>query len=351
MSLKELGIIHKQIEPILVVYNNFRGDIKDIPSRIEEFREDSTIFPSNPVIVVIDYGVYSEGGSDMDICLPTDKNFNKEGFSLKKLEEVEVLSMYHNGSYNTLSETSQILFNYFSEHAVLGTTKIRLVIQESDKKNSNKNRIEIQGILHLWDSRLEKNLNRVLDDKEKSNSIMKHREMFSIETSKEEKTLWIKSVIAKLDKETDNYQKYDILSSCAHKFSQKRIDKLRDIYEKTENVDAVIEEMHKDYLWYENPTREGGVIYTTKIPVNLEGYKNAKTLEEKKRNYCHCSLVRDYWDEGISPTFCNCSAGWYRQIWEGIFKKPVRIEILKTLLRGDETCEFAIHIPLDDKNS
>lgn len=187
MSLKELGIIHKQIEPILVVYNNFRGDIKDIPSRIEEFREDSTIFPSNPVIVVIDYGVYSEGGSDMDICLPIDKNFNKEGFSLKKLEEVEVLSMYHNGSYNTLNETSQILFNYFSEHAVLGTTKIRLVIQESDKKNSNKNRIEIQGILHLWDSRLEKNLNRVLDDKEKSNSIMKHREMFSIETSKEEK--------------------------------------------------------------------------------------------------------------------------------------------------------------------
>jgi len=346
-----MGIIHKKIKPVFVAYTNFRGKIKDIHSKINKFRENFITSPRTTNIAVIDYGVYSEGGSDIDICIPVDKDFNQEGLKIKTIEEVEVLSIVHKGSINLLNETSQKLFTYFSEHSVLGTTKIRLVYQQFENPESDENRIELQGILHLWDSRLQKNLNRVLDDKEKSNSIMKYREMFSIETSKAKKSLWIKGVIEELDKETDNYQKYDILSSCAHEFSQKRIDNLRDIYEKTESVDAVIEEMHKDYLWYENPMRQGGVIYTTKIPVNLDGYKNAKTLEEKKHNYCHCSLVRDYWDEGISPTFCNCSAGWYRQIWEGILKKPVRIEILKTLLRGDETCEFAIHIPLDDKNS
>ena len=349
MSLKELGIVHKQIEPILVVYTNFRGEIKDIPSRIEIFREKFTFFPPRPIIAVIDYGVYSEGGSDIDICIPIDKNFNKEGFKVKTLEDVEVLSIVHNGFYNKLSETSQKLFNYFSEHAVLGTTKIRLVIQEFDRRESDKNQIEIQGILHQWDNRLQKNLERVLKDKEKSKNIMKHKELFNIETSQDEKAQWIKCVLKELDKVANNYQKFDILSSCAHEFSQKRIDKLRDIYLESGDIDAVLEEMHNDFLWYENPTRRGRVIYTTKIPYNLEGYKNAKTQEDKKLNYCHCSLIRDYWNEGISPTFCNCSAGWYRQIWEGIIKKPVRIEILKSLLKGDEICEFAIHLPLDDK--
>lgn len=350
MSLKELGIIHKQIEPIFVAYYNFRGELKDVPSKIEEFRESFIIFPPNPIIVVIDYGVYSEGGSDIDLCLPIDKNFNEEGFNVKTLENVEVLSISHQGSYNMLSETSQKLFNYFSEHAVLGTTKIRLVFQEIGKTDSENNRVEIQGIIHLWDNKLQKNLDKVLDDKEKSKNIMKYKELFYVETSREEKNQWVKSVLKELDIVADNYQKYEILSNCAHEFSQKRIDKLRDIYLVSGSIDAVVEEMQKDYLWYENPTRRGSVIYTTKIPYNLEGYKNAKTQDEKKRNYCHCSLVREYLDEGISTTFCNCSAGWYRQIWEGILKKPVRIEILKTLLNGDESCEFAIHIPLDDKD-
>ena len=193
--------------------------------------------------------------------------------------------------------------------------------------------------------RLQKSLDRVLDDKEKSKNIIKNKELFSLETSKDNKTQWVKGVLKELDKVANNYQKYDILSSCAHEFSQKRIDKLRKIYIESGDIDAVLEEMHNDYLWYENPTRRGKVIYITKIPYNLEGYKKAKTQVDKKRSYCHCPLVRDYWNEGISSTFCNCSAGWYRQIWEGILKKPVRIEILKTLLKGDENCEFAIHLP------
>ena len=349
MSLKESGIVHKQIEPTFVVYTNFRGEINDIPSQIENFREEITLFSPKFIIVVIDYGVYSEGGSDIDICIPIDKNVDNLNTNVKTLEKVEVLSIMHKGYYNKLSDTSQKLFNYFNEHSILGTTKIRLIIQDFYKKTTDKNKIEIQGILHQWEIRLRKNLDRVLNDKEKSKNIMKNEELFRLESSKDEKTQWIKDVLNELDKVANNHQKYEILSHCAHEFSQKRIDKLREIYVKTGDIDTVLEKIHNDYLWYENPTRKGSVIYTTKIPYNLEGYKKAKTLDEKKRKYCHCPLVRDHWDEGISPTFCNCSTGWYRQIWEGVLKTPVRIEILKTLLKGDETCEFAIHLPLDEK--
>jgi predicted hydrocarbon binding protein len=48
------------------------------------------------------------------------------------------------------------------------------------------------------------------------------------------------------------------------------------------------------------------------------------------------------------PTaFCYCGAGWYRQQWEGAIGRPVTIEIVKSVLKGDEVCQFAIQLPED----
>lgn len=71
----------------------------------------------------------------------------------------------------------------------------------------------------------------------------------------------------------------------------------------------------------------------------------------KRKHCCHCPLVRNHLGEGISPTFCYCGSGWYRQQWEGILGKPVKVEILKSLLKGDDICQFAIHLPLDSAKS
>jgi len=47
----------------------------------------------------------------------------------------------------------------------------------------------------------------------------------------------------------------------------------------------------------------------------------------------------------MPPTFCYCGAGWYRQQWEGAVGKPVQIEIVDSLLKGDDRCTFAIRLP------
>ena len=83
----------------------------------------------------------------------------------------------------------------------------------------------------------------------------------------------------------------------------------------------------------------------TKIPVNQEGYKEATDVEEKKKYYCHCPLAGQFMDQ-MPETFCCCSTGWYRQLWEGIIRQPVQIDIVKTLTMGDDDCRFAIHLPL-----
>jgi predicted hydrocarbon binding protein len=48
----------------------------------------------------------------------------------------------------------------------------------------------------------------------------------------------------------------------------------------------------------------------------------------------------------MSRTYCYCGAGWYQQLWDGIMGQPVRVEVLKSILQGDDRCSFAIHLPL-----
>jgi hypothetical protein len=108
-------------------------------------------------------------------------------------------------------------------------------------------------------------------------------------------------------------------------------------------VDAVIEFMERDPGWGEKPLREGRVIYSTKKLRDPQ----AQTEAEKRRAYCFCPIVRDRLDQGMSTTFCYCGSGWFRRQWEGALGRPVRIEIAQSIVKGDDVCQFAIHLPDD----
>ncbi|MFX1377518.1 MAG: hypothetical protein ACFFA4_00340 [Promethearchaeota archaeon] len=348
MSLQELGISHKKIKKKYVEYFNFRGEIKDIPSKIEELYQKYNNLAGKSVIAVIDFGVYSEGGKDIDLCFNLSDHKRLNDLEIKYLNESEVLSITHYGTINTVNETLQVIRSYLQDHLVSGTSTLRLVFHKYNNVNLEENQIEIQYQLHKWDNRLEKSIDKVLGKKTR-NEIMKDREiLFAVNSSAEQRLQWLKDTLIRIDNIADDYKKYEIISRCAHDFSQKRINYMKSIYQKKRDIDDVIEEMNKDYTWYEKLKREGNIIYVSKIPVNPEEYEKAENIEEKKKNYCHCRFINNNLDKGISPTFCYCGTGWYRQQWEGILEKPVRIEILKSLLKGDDFCQVAIHLPLDD---
>ena len=68
---------------------------------------------------------------------------------------------------------------------------------------------------------------------------------------------------------------------------------------------------------------------------------------EKRKLYCHCPRVRDMVDEDprLPKTYCYCGAGFYQGIWETILDQPVKVEVLKSVMVGDEVCQIAIHLP------
>jgi len=354
MALKVSGITKKKTKEMLIASIRFRVNygIKDIHanirSKFEKLFEKCKEYICGPPITLYDYGVYSDG-IEIEACFPITKPIETGEVKSRTLESVEVLSLIHNGSYEKMRESYGKLYSYFREHGVVATSFGREIALKFNPDDQEENVTELQAVLHKWDERFAKNIHRVLGSDMRKEIIQGSDMLFTLESTVDERAKWIKAAMERLNELADEEQKYEILSCCAHDFSHGRIANLRAIYERSGNVDEVIKVMHKDPAWYEKPRREGNIIYVRKSPFDSENYKKATDKDEKRKHYCHCSMVRNQLNEGISTTFCYCGSGWYRQQWEGILGKPVRVEILKSLLKGDVTCEFAIHLPLSIK--
>jgi len=100
----------------------------------------------------------------------------------------------------------------------------------------------------------------------------------------------------------------------------------------------------------EGGVREGNVIIEAKIPHQAVKFLSATDPAEKAYHYCHCPWAKESLKDGpssVSPTFCNCSAGFHKKPYEVIFGQKLRAEVLETVLAGDPWCKFAIHLPDD----
>lgn len=348
MPNKIQDIKHKKIEDILVAYVETRGTFEDTAQewvpKFQALRQSCEGLICGSATALYDYGVYTKG-VHVDLCYPITEAVESGDVKSKTLEGVKVLSLTHYGPYEKMGETYKRLYGYMREHEVVPTAYGREVYLEYHADEPAKNVTELQAVLHNWEARLARNVERVLGTKARD-AIMKDNELlYTIESTAQDKAKWLKAAMDRLDGMADEDQKFEILSCCAHEFSDKRIAKLRAVYEETGDINEMLKFMHEDPDWYEKPVKKGNVIYVRKVPYDVKSYEKAKTETEKRKSYCHCMLVRRHLEEGISPTFCYCGTGWYRQYWEGVLGKPVKIEVLKSLLKGDDHCELAIHLP------
>ena len=58
---------------------------------------------------------------------------------------------------------------------------------------------------------------------------------------------------------------------------------------------------------------------------------------------CLCELVSKG-PERLPHTYCECSKGWLLQMFETAAQKPVKVEIIQTIKRGGNSCDFVIHL-------
>lgn len=96
--------------------------------------------------------------------------------------------------------------------------------------------------------------------------------------------------------------------------------KPKKIYKKSEILDEFLDKFGRVY---ENLHREGDkvcIIYPK----------------------CYCPNVNKIPQGKLSATYCNCSRGWVKTLFEGALGRQVEVIMEKTIINGDEQCKFRI---------
>jgi len=266
---------------------------------------------------------------------------------------MEVLALVHQNAPEKLRETYRALYTYTNKRAIISDEFGREVY--TDASNPGGPGTEAQYIIHDWNAKLAGGLERVLG-RGMRDVVMQGSETLSIASRTEDRFLWVKGMLERLDGLADEHQRYDILSGCAHVFPPGQVAKLKAVFDAAyartrdglQAVDAVLDFMEADPGWSETrPTREGHTIYAAKGPRDPQAYAESQTDLERRRAYCFCPLLRNNLDQGMPTAFCYCGSGWYRRQFEGTIGKPVSIDIVSSVLRGDDAYRFAIYLPLE----
>jgi effector-binding domain-containing protein len=353
MSLREMGIEHKRIVETLVATRRLVLKARsELPAILHDIRQ--RIPPAHiagPPLCVFQFVTSVKDGFDVEVGYPVSQAVEADGIETRMLPAVEVLTLLHQSPMEKLQDSYRQLYGSAARHGLISDEFCREVYWDLDDPENS--RIEVQFVLHDWQGLLRENLDRVLGERERQ-EMMQGGDELTVESTVDERFQWVKKVMERMDRLADE-TKYDVVSSCAHVFPQGQVDKLKAVYEdardKTDDpleaIDAVIEFMDTDPGWGERPLREGCVLYSSKAPRDPQAYAGAKDERERREAYCFCPLVRSHLDEGMPITFCYCGAGWYRRQWEGAIGKAVRIEIVQSILKGDDVCRFAIHLPAD----
>jgi hypothetical protein len=203
--------------------------------------------------------------------------------------------------------------------------------------------------------------------------VMAGSEGLSEESDRDQVIAWTQQAVGRLEALVDGSLAKEVMLGCACQYAVEDLQAAREAYADSGDVDRVhrmlqaqFESFLVDTLGLDDKTvgevvsrgwglagvRDGHRIVATKIPKSgyLAAYLRETDQERKRQAYCHCPRVRDALQRGVTipATYCYCGAGYYKGIWETILGQPVRVEVLESVLKGDDVCTIAIHLPKEE---
>ncbi|MBT3754747.1 MAG: hypothetical protein HOD64_07885 [Candidatus Cloacimonetes bacterium] len=186
--------------------------------------------------------------------------------------------------------------------------------------------------------------------------------------SHQENIEWSEKLMILLNSELKEDEIVDVMSGCACLAPKDYLKILRDEYQTTNDIKFVhqllqqyFEKTIKTYkdlndkqLKYiiDNDMGmagklEGNTITAVKIPKEFHKYFQTEDPVEKRYHYCHCPRIRESLKSNNKPVdknYCYCGAGFYRDIWEFILQRSVKVRIVESLLQGNEHCKIKIYL-------
>lgn len=132
---------------------------------------------------------------------------------------------------------------------------------------------------------------------------------------------WIAVLMEGLDKNVDEKTLAPVLEQCGRQCqSQSFIKKARRLYAQSKSTEEFLEKLEKIY---KHLHREGTRVYLV--------YPR-----------CYCTQVNKIPKGRLSGTYCNCSRGWAKALFEGALGREVEVIKEKSIIGGDPECRLRI---------
>jgi len=131
---------------------------------------------------------------------------------------------------------------------------------------------------------------------------------------------WLKTLMESLDVNIDEETRAAVLENCGRAcIPRSFVERATACKKDAEDLDQFLDELAKKWSHLRKDGDEVYVVY------------------EK----CYCPLLKDYRGT-ISPTFCNCSRGWIKELFESALERPVEVELMQAIRQGDDVCRFRV---------
>lgn len=135
---------------------------------------------------------------------------------------------------------------------------------------------------------------------------------------------WVESLFEGIDEFVEEDTKIKILEKCGKACSiyHNHIEKIKGMKSNGKDLEEIIDYMNQEKMWCGDWIQKGNIIYSI-------------------CKQCECPLVISNIVK-LSPTFCYCSRGFVKSVFEEILDSPVNVKLEKAIGRGDIVCHFII---------
>jgi len=136
---------------------------------------------------------------------------------------------------------------------------------------------------------------------------------------------WLEALMTGLDAEVDEKTRAQMMESCGRVCAVHfgSIKTAQAIKHSAKGIGDLLDKLNQQKnFWCGRWVKDGDTIYSI--------------CKE-----CGCPLIRACLVE-LSPTFCDCSRGWVKAVFETLLGGPVEVELEQAIGRGDQVCEFIV---------
>jgi predicted hydrocarbon binding protein len=134
---------------------------------------------------------------------------------------------------------------------------------------------------------------------------------------------WIAKVTEGIQKNTDPQTCAKILEACGRQCTPVGlIERAREVYANSSGIPDFVSRLGEIFEAVHLEDDAVYVVYPT----------------------CYCEQIKGMPVADLSDSYCQCSVGWIKELFERVLERPVLVERVKSVVAGDEECRFRVEL-------